>query len=241
MDDNNLLTTSGMWSLYCVNGFQSSITSNLSAYVTSDFEAHSLIPVIAIVSSIMGAATYIPLAKILNLWDRSVGFAIMVAFAVLGLILSATCKDIGTYCAAQVSPIACSSYVERLIVPQVFYSIGFAGLIFCVDVITADTSTLRDRGLAYAFTSSPYIITAYGGSAAAEQFYQSNWRWGYGCFAIVLPAVAAPMFVLLQHHRRKAKKAGLLHQRERSGRTLPQSIRHYLIEFDSEYLHLAAV
>lgn len=92
-----------MWCLYFVNAFQSQITSNASAYITSDFESHSLIPVIAIVSSIMGAATYMPLAKILNLWDRSVGFALMTAFATLGLILSATCYDIATYCAAQVS------------------------------------------------------------------------------------------------------------------------------------------
>ena len=92
-----------MWSIYCVNAFQSSITGNLSAYITSDFESHSLLPVISIISSIMGAATYMPLAKVLNLWDRSVGLLIMVVFFLLGLILSATCKDIGTYCAAQVS------------------------------------------------------------------------------------------------------------------------------------------
>jgi hypothetical protein len=93
-----------MWLLYLVNGLQSSITGNLSAYVTSGFESHSLIPVISIVSSVMSAATYMPLAKVLNLWDRSIGFLIMVAFATLGLILSATCHDIGTYCAAQVGP-----------------------------------------------------------------------------------------------------------------------------------------
>ncbi|EOD50441.1 putative siderophore iron transporter mirb protein [Neofusicoccum parvum UCRNP2] len=90
-----------MWCLYFVNAFQSQITSNLSAYITSDFESHSLIPVIDIVSSVMGAATYMPVAKILNLWDRSIGFALMTVFAVLGLILSATCNGIGTYCAAQ--------------------------------------------------------------------------------------------------------------------------------------------
>lgn len=92
-----------MFLLYFVNGFQSSITNNLSAYITSDFESHSLLPVIAIVTSVMGAATYMPLAKILNLWDRSIGFSIMAGFATLGLILSATCNSIETYCAAQVS------------------------------------------------------------------------------------------------------------------------------------------
>lgn len=91
-----------MWCLYFVNAFQSQITSNSSAYITSDFASHSLIPVIDTVSSVMGAATYMPVAKILNLWDRSVGFALMCMFAILGLILAATCNGIGTYCAAQV-------------------------------------------------------------------------------------------------------------------------------------------
>lgn len=93
---------SRMWLLYFVNGFQASITGNLSAYITSDFSAHSLLPVISVVSSVMGAATYMPLAKILNLFDRSIGFLVMVIFALLGLILSATCNSIETYCAAQV-------------------------------------------------------------------------------------------------------------------------------------------
>lgn len=112
-------------------------------------------------------------------------------------------------------------------------------MIFCVDVITADTSTLRDRGLAYAFTSSPYIITAYAGSAASEHFYESNWRWAYGCFAIVLPIVALPMFGLLRWNLHKAKKTGLIRKRESSGRTIMQSIAFYVIEFDRKYSYVA--
>ncbi|KAL4910047.1 hypothetical protein BDW74DRAFT_144316 [Aspergillus multicolor] len=204
-----------MFLLYFVNAFQSSITSNLSAFVTSGFESHSLIPVIYIVSSVMSSATYMPLAKILNVWDRSIGFLIMIAFATLGLVLSATCTDITTYC-----------------ISQVFYTIGFSGMIFSIDVITADTSSLRDRGLAYAFTSSPYIITAFAGSAASERFYAYNWRWAYGSFAIILPIIALPMFGLLQYNRYKAKRKGLLPKKERSGRTFAQSIVFYVIELD---------
>lgn len=93
-----------MWLLYFVNAFQSDITGSIAAYVTSDFESHSLLPVISVVSSVMGAATYMPLAKILNLFDRSVGFLFMTIFATLGLVLSATSNGIATYCAAQVRP-----------------------------------------------------------------------------------------------------------------------------------------
>lgn len=97
-----MLIASRMWLLYFCNGFNQSITGNLAPYITSEFESHSLVPLISVVSSIMGAATYMPLAKILNLWDRYVGFALMVAFATLGLILAASCNGIGVYCASQV-------------------------------------------------------------------------------------------------------------------------------------------
>ncbi|KAI9274397.1 major facilitator superfamily domain-containing protein [Phascolomyces articulosus] len=204
-----------IWLLYFVNAMQSSILYNLIPYVTSDFSTHSLLNVIYIVANAITAAVYIPLAKVLDLWGRAEGFLIMATFATMGLIIMAACNNLPTFCAA-----------------YVFYSIGFGGMTFSVDVITADSSTLKNRGLAYAFTSSPYIITAFAGAKAAEGFYYDiSWRWGFGTFAIVFPVVAAPLYFILKFNLRKAKKEGVLHE-ESSGRTLLQSIWHFIIEFD---------
>ncbi|KAG9246932.1 major facilitator superfamily domain-containing protein [Calycina marina] len=204
-----------MWSLYFVNAFQSSILSNLVPFATSEFEAHSLLTTIYIVSNSMTAAVYIPLAKMLDIWGRAEGFAIMVGFATLGMILMAAGNGITTFCVA-----------------QVFYSIGFGGLTYSVDVITADVSQLKNRALAYAFTSSPYMITAFAGANASEDFYYNySWRWGFGCFSIILPVVALPLFIILKMHLKKAESRGLL-VRESSGRTLPQNVWHYSREFD---------
>ncbi|EXJ73200.1 uncharacterized protein A1O5_02960 [Cladophialophora psammophila CBS 110553] len=205
-----------MFLLYFVNAFQSSILYNLVPFATSSFEMHSLLTVIYIVSNSMSAAVYIPLAKMLDIWGRAEGFLLMVAFATLGLVLMASCSGLSTFCAA-----------------QVFYSIGFGGLIYSVDVITADASKLKNRGLAYAFTSSPYMITAFAGPKASDDFYYHiSWRWGFGCFAIILPFVAAPLYVILKLNLRKAAKQGLL-SRKSSGRTLWQNIWHYIQEFDA--------
>jgi MFS family permease len=207
-----------MWMLYLTNAFQASITGNLTPYVTSGFNEHSLITVIYIVSNSMAAAVYIPTAKLLDLWGRAEGFLIMVSFATLGLILMAVCRSLYTFCAA-----------------QVFYTIGFGGMTYCVDVITADASSLKHRGLAFAFTSSPYIITAFAGPKAAEGFYENlNWRWGFGCFAIILPFVAAPLFFILKFNLNKAKRDGVL-VREPSNRSLLQSVVFYLREFDGQF------
>ncbi|KAH6896821.1 major facilitator superfamily domain-containing protein [Thelonectria olida] len=212
-----------MFLLYFVNAFQSTILGNLAPFVTSEWESHSLLNVIYIVSSAMTAAMFIPLAKILDLWGRAEGFACMTLFATLGLIMMATCRSLAVFCAA-----------------QVFYSMGFMGVTYCIDVITADVSKLKNRGLAYAFTSSPYMITAFAGSKASEDFYvKISWRWGFGIFAIILPVVAAPLFILLKVKLRQAKKQGLL-VREKSGRTAIESIHFYMVEFDAAGVFLFA-
>lgn len=205
-----------MWLLYLTNGFQSSILYNLIPFATSEWEAHSLLTVINIVANSMSAAVYIPLAKMLDVWGRAEGFLLMTGFATLGMILMATCSSLSTFCAA-----------------QVFYTIGFGGLIYSVDVITADSTNLRNRGLAFAFTSSPYMITAFAGAKAADGFYNNvSWRWGFGSFAIILPFVATPLFFVLKHNLRKAESRGLI-IRESSGRTLVQKITHGVVEYDA--------
>jgi NADH:ubiquinone oxidoreductase subunit 2 (subunit N) len=51
----------------------------------------------------MTSAVYIPLAKLLDVWGRAEGFASMVAFTTLGMILMAVSRNLPTFCAAQVS------------------------------------------------------------------------------------------------------------------------------------------
>lgn len=84
------------------NGFRLSILWNLTPFVTSSFQSHSLLTVIYIVSNAMTAAVYIPMAKLLDVWGRAEGFLLMVGFSTLGLILMATSDGIPTFCAAQV-------------------------------------------------------------------------------------------------------------------------------------------
>ena len=94
-------------------------------------------------------------------------------------------------------------------VGKVFYSIGFSGIIYAVAVLAADATSLRNRGLAFAFTSSPYMITAFAGSKAAEAFLLNvNWQWGFGCFAIIVPVVTLPLFIMLKYNLLKAEKQG---------------------------------
>lgn len=115
-----------------------------------------------------------------------------------------------------------------------FYSVGFTGLIYSIDVVTADATNLRNRALAYAFTSSPYMISAFAGSYASESMlYDIGWGWGFATYAFILPLVCAPLYILLKVNLRKAKAFHVI-EKEPSGRTLKQNIWFYLIEFDGQ-------
>lgn len=78
------------------------------------------------------------------------------------------------------------------------------------------------------------MITAFAGPKASDDFYNNiSWRWGFGTFAIILPIVAAPMYIILKVNLRKAENKGLL-VKEKSGRTLLQNILYYAHEFDGK-------
>lgn len=101
-------------------------------------------------------------------------------------------------------------------------------------MITSDTSSLRDRGLAYALTSSPSMITAFAGSPLSNQFHETNWRWAYGTICIILPIAALPLIVTWEMAKRKADKNGQLQYKERTTRTWGGAIWHYTMEFDGQ-------
>ena len=81
---------------------QQGMTNSLLPYVTSDFQKHSLTAATSVMSSIIGGLSKLTLAKILDIWGRPQGFALMIALTVVGLVMMAGCNNVQTYAAAQV-------------------------------------------------------------------------------------------------------------------------------------------
>jgi len=93
----------------------------------------------------------------------------------------------------------------------------------------------------FAYASSPYIATTWIGGPLATAFIDGpGFRWGFGAFSIITPAVTLPLFFIFYFNYRKAEKQGLW-KREPSGRTTWQSCVHYAIEFDLVGLILICV
>ena len=68
---------------------------NLSYYVTSSFALLPLTGTAGIVSQVIGGVIKLPTAKFVDLVGRAEGFAIMTAFATLGMCAPAGCIDLG--------------------------------------------------------------------------------------------------------------------------------------------------
>lgn len=113
---------------------------------------------------------------------------------------------------------------------------------YTLSIFIADTSSLRNRSLMFAYASSPYFITTWIAGYIAQSVTRPGGiglNWGFGVFAIVTPAVTLPLFALFWYYLRKAKKMGFL-QKEPSGRSALGSVWHYVIEFDALGLLLSS-
>ncbi|KAK4183552.1 putative siderophore iron transporter [Podospora australis] len=204
-----------IWVIYFFDAMQQQVSNSMSPYVTSEFQSHSLTSAVNIFAYLIAGLSKLPLAKILDIWGRPQGFVLMLVFLTAGLVMMAGCKNVETYAAA-----------------QVFYWIGFNGIAYSISIFVADTSSLRNRSLMFAFASSPYIITVWIGGPLATAFLKGpGFRWAYGAFAITTPVVCSPLLWLFYKNYRKAKRMGLIPVRP-SNRTWLQSLKHYAIEFD---------
>ncbi|KAG5944689.1 hypothetical protein E4U53_006829 [Claviceps sorghi] len=213
-----------IWLVYFVDSLQQATTGNLTPYVTSAFGQHSLTPTVGIVSNIIGGVFKLTLAKVLDVFGRPQGYLASIILTTLGLVIMAVCRSLETYAAA-----------------QVFYWLGFNGLGYCLSVFVADTSSLQNRGLALAFTTSPYIITTWISGPLAQALLQGpGFRCGFAIFALVTPCVTLPLYGLFVRNHHKAAEQGLVAPRK-TRLTSRQALVHYAREFDLVGLVLASV
>lgn len=101
-----------------------------------------------------------------------------------------------------------------------------------MSVFLADMTALKSRMVIFGINATPSIATTFAGPAIAQEFLDhSTWRWAFGVFCIIMPAVTVPVLVSFIINRQKAKRMGMVIKRS-SGRTWSESIKYYVIEFD---------
>ncbi|KXS99906.1 hypothetical protein AC578_911 [Pseudocercospora eumusae] len=208
-------TYAWVWIIYFIDALEGPVGWTLAPYVTSDFQLHGLTAITTVVASLVGGLFRLPLAKIIDIWGRPEGLALMVLFMTIGSIMMAATDSVQMYCAA-----------------EVFSVTGGNGRNYILSVLLADTSQLKNRGLILAYIASPYIITTFTSGYFADAMLNGpGWRWAFGIFAILHPLLNTPLFLLLMFYQNKAIKMGLVPIRD-TGRSMLQSIKYYLVEFD---------
>ncbi|KAF3041761.1 hypothetical protein E8E12_009085 [Didymella heteroderae] len=198
-----------------VDMLQNYIDSGLNPYVTSEFASHGLLTVGSVISTALGGCTPLTMAKVIDIWGRVEGFCFMLLVCVCGMIVKAVCTNVQSYIGG-----------------HILYWVGHIGLLYVVDVMCADITSLKNRMIIYGINETPRIAATFAGPELVNDFvYGPGWRWAFGAFIIILVACSVPAMALMLFMYRKARKAGYA-QKQRSGRSLIQSLTHYAIEFD---------
>ncbi|CAO1631802.1 unnamed protein product [Sympodiomycopsis kandeliae] len=172
---------------------QGSTISNYQPKVTAEYANHAgLLGVITIATSVINAVSKPFISKICDISSRHMAYLITLGFFVIGIVVCAASRT-GTGYA----------------VGSVIQEVGDAGLDLVCNILAADMSNLQWRGLVTAAVDSPYIVFAWVGANVAGDILDSgNWRWGYGMYAIMMPALVLPLCGVLYVADRKARKMG---------------------------------
>ncbi|BGP20482.1 hypothetical protein JCM10213v2_008643 [Rhodosporidiobolus nylandii] len=176
--------------IYALDG---NTTWQYQAYATSSFAQHSLLGAIATAQAIIIAVAKPWVAKVGDVFGRAEAFSVCVFFYCLGYIIVAACKNVHTYAAG-----------------AIIYEVGYAGLQILIQIVIADCTNLRWRGLVSSLTSIWFFINAFvSANIVAGILKTSNWHWGYGMFIILIPVCVAPIVATLAWAQHRAKKLGL--------------------------------
>ncbi|GAA5868058.1 hypothetical protein JCM8547_000791 [Rhodosporidiobolus lusitaniae] len=176
--------------IYSLDG---TTTWQYQALATSSFSLHSLLGAIGTAQAIVLAVTKPLFAKVSDVFGRAEAYSLCVFFYCLGYIIIAACKDIHTYAAG-----------------AILYEFGYAGLQILIQIVIADCTNLKWRGLVSSLTSIWFFINAFVSSnIAAGIIDSSNWHWGYAMFIILIPVTLSPIIGTLFWAQWRAKKLGL--------------------------------
>ncbi|KAF6803879.1 siderophore iron transporter [Colletotrichum sojae] len=172
-----------------------STTSYYSIDASSYYQQHSsVLSTLSIATNIISAVSKPFIAKISDITSRPYTYIITLLFYVVGYIIAASSTSISAY-----------------VVGEVFVAIGSSGLDLTNDIIVADLTPLEWRGFVSSLLSTPFIInTWFAGKIVDAMQAKNQWRWGYGMFAIIMPAALGPAIGTLLYLDKKAKKDGII-------------------------------
>lgn len=134
-----------------------------------------------------------PVAKISDIFGRAQTYLLAVALYIISYILCATARHFDQYA---------GSYIV--------YCIGQTSMQILNQLIVADITTARWRGLANALVNLPFLVTPLVAAFLADAALKSvGWRWGVGMFGIIMPVCAGALIVPLWRFQQRMLQQGV--------------------------------
>ncbi|KAJ6630603.1 drug:h+ antiporter [Mycena sp. CBHHK59/15] len=210
----------GKWALFISLGFAAYIysldgttTYTYLTYAASEFGGHSLIGLIQVVQAIIIAVGKPVIAKIADVKSRGTAYCGVLVFYIIGYTVIATAQ-----------------HIQAVAMGILLYAIGLQLL---TQIIIADITTLKWRGLVMSLNSLPFLINAFVGSnISAAIIEHAGWRWGYGMFIILIPLALSPLIVTLLWSEHITRQLGLIGAREPLQKTYMQRLSDTAEELD---------
>ncbi|KAJ7174007.1 major facilitator superfamily domain-containing protein [Mycena crocata] len=176
------------WALFIGLGLASYIysldgttTATYLPYATSEFGGHNLLGPIQVAQGIIVAVGKPVIAKVADVGSRGTAYCGVLFFYVIGYTI-----------------IFSSWNIQSVVAGVILYAIGYTGLQLLTQVVIADITTLKWRGLVLSLNSVPFLINAFVGSNISAAIIEHvGWRWGYGMFIILIPIALSPLIVSL--------------------------------------------
>ncbi|KAF8212062.1 major facilitator superfamily domain-containing protein [Mycena galopus ATCC 62051] len=161
-------------------------------FISSEFGNLHLLGPIQVAQGIIIAVGKPVIAKIADVGSRGTAYCGVLIFYVIGYTVIATAQSI-----------------QAVTAGICLYAIGLQLL---TQVVIADITTLKWRGLVLSLNSVPYLINAFVGSNISAAIIQHvGWRWGYGMFIILIPIALAPLIATLLWSERITKRRRSTH------------------------------
>lgn len=142
--------------------------------------------------TIISAVLKPPIAKVSDVVGRAETYVAVVIFYIISYVLCASAKGFGQYAGG-----------------YIVYCIGQTGMQILNQIIVADITTSRWRGLANGLVNLPFMIIPWASAFIVDSALVTiGWRWGIGMFAIIMPACSIAVVIPLIWFQRRYKKAG---------------------------------
>ncbi|KIW21092.1 hypothetical protein PV08_01671 [Exophiala spinifera] len=197
------LTTTNRWILFTYvflfgfsYGLDALVRTTYVTYATVSFGSHSLLATVNVIKGVVGAAIQPSVAKLADAFGRFEIFTLGVTLYTLGAIVEAAATSI-------------TSLAAGTILSQLGYSI----FVLTIDIITADFTSMKTRLFFAYIPNLPFIVNTWiSGNVTSSVMKVTTWKWGIGMFAIIIPACASPLILLLFLLGRKAKTSSAVDQ-----------------------------